>query len=93
VSADHAQQHQDDNHPAHHISHLVAKILPAVQRAMLKDDTEPSLLEKSIVENTLATEQEILSRSFIVRSFANDKKLAVRSAVYCLSTGVVSLID
>jgi carbonic anhydrase len=99
AQADGSHQQHDDNHPAHHIAHLVAKILPAVRSAMEVVSTEAGevdkerLLDVAISENVLATQHEILSRSSILRAFAADKKLAVRSGVYCLSTGVVSLIN
>ncbi len=99
AQADGSHQQHDDNHPAHHIAHLVAKILPAVRSAMEVVSTEAGevgkerLLDVAISENVLATQHEILGRSPILRAFAADKKLAVRSGVYCLSTGVVSLIN
>lgn len=78
--------------PEGNIGAIVAKILPAVEKAKTRGGSKESILNNAIRENVLLAHSVALKDSPVLRHLMAEGHLKVVDAVYRLETGAVEVI-
>ncbi|MAZ31110.1 MAG: hypothetical protein CMP57_03345 [Flavobacteriales bacterium] len=73
-----------------HITHLLEKIQPAIQKVKnIKDETDESFIHSVIIENEKHVLKEILKKSKDIRELLRSKKIEMIGSIYDVNTGQV----
>ncbi len=78
--------------PEGNIGAIVEKIKPAVAKAKAIGGSKEEIINNSIKENVLFTEEYMLKNSQIIKSYVDSGKLRIFKAIYNLATGEVKAI-
>jgi carbonic anhydrase len=78
--------------PEGNIGAIVAKILPAVNKAKAKGGTKDEMLDAAVRENVLNSHAALLKQSPVLKHLIEKGELSVVDAVYHLASGDVELL-
>jgi carbonic anhydrase len=78
--------------PEGNIGAIVAKILPAVEKARAKGGTKDQLLDAAVRENVLVSHAALLKQSPVLKHLIDKGELTVVDAVYHLGSGEVEVL-
>ncbi len=79
--------------PEGNIGAIVAKILPAVEKAKAKSGTKDQLLDNAVRENVLVSHATLFKQSPVLKHLVEAGELRVIDAVYHLASGEVEVLN